>query len=249
MSRFKIVSVGWRCGPWWEQTLRSIETQTDPDWDVRVTYDGGDDAGADIAAWCYERDERWHFAENAAQRFAVRNQFEAISSLDPADDDIIVFLDLDGDMFAHREVLAHLRRYYADDTLVTYGSYVPVPMVDTCTPATPFPASVVRQGSYRRHMLAHGCCFNHLRTMKGRVFKAITPDQFRWLDGRWYEGGTDYIFMVAALELAAGRYKCIEEVLLAYNHANPYADNVTRPRQSTACVLDYLNRPPLARLP
>jgi len=38
-------------------------------------------------------------------KFAVRNQVEAIDNMNPADDDIIVWLDVDGDRFAHQEFL------------------------------------------------------------------------------------------------------------------------------------------------
>lgn len=251
--RFKIVSVGWRCAPWWERTLRSIEAQSVPDYDVCIVYDGGDDAGWDLQRWCEERDDRWQVTNWATQHFAVHNQVYAIEQLAPEDDDVIVFLDLDGDQLAHPDVLAHLAKEYEDGTLVTYGSYKPVPWVATCSPAVPFPAPVVAANSYRKHILTHGCCFNHLRTMKGVVAKAIPLDRFKWqhgpLAGQWYEGGTDYIFMTAALELAGGRYKCLEETLLLYNHANPYADNMTHPVEASACTQDTLRRPPLAPLP
>jgi hypothetical protein len=250
--RFKIVSVGWKCADWWRQTLASIESQSVDNWDVCVVYDGGDDAGPDIAAWCDEHGERWTYIENEAQHFAVRNQVTALTALAPEDDDIVVFLDLDGDQLAHRDVLRHLSSYYEDGTLLTYGSYLPVPQVSTCTPATPFPADVVAAGTYRRHVLTVGCCFNHLRTMSGRIANAIPASSYRWASGpqrgQWYLGGTDYVFMVAGLELAGGRYKYIPEVLLLYNHANPNADNLVRGSASSACVQDFLRRPPLSPL-
>lgn len=246
---FKIVCAGWKCAGWWQQTLQSIDDQTVEDWDVWVVYDGGDDEGPAISQWCEAHGQRWNVTLTTKQQFAVQNQVEAIAALAPADDDVVVFLDLDGDQLAHPEVLAHLRVYYGDDTLVTYGSYRPVPYVATCSPAVPFPPEVVEANAYREHMLAGGgCCFNHLRTMKGRVAKAIPADRFRWSDGRWHQGGTDYIFMTAALELAGGRYKCIEEVLLLYNHANPNADNLSHPAVADACTQDTLRRPPLERL-
>lgn len=236
----------------WERTLRSLETQSVDNWDVWVVYDGGDGEGPAIQQWCDERDERWNCTINDSQQFAVRNQVEAIQRLAPDDEDIVVFLDLDGDQLAHPDVLAHLAGYYADGTLVTFGSLEPVPKVATCGNARPFPRDVVRAGSYRSHMLTGDCCFNHIRTIKGKVVKAIPPDQFRWPSGpkagQFYSAGTDYIFMTAALELAGGRHKYIAETMLFYNHANPNADNLAHPRESDACTQNYLRRPPLAPL-
>lgn len=250
MSNFKIVSVGWTCADWLEQTLRSVEQQSVDNWDIWITYDPSDDDGAErIQKWCDDRDDRWHYTINTDHRHAVRNQYESIVALEPEADDIIVWLDLDGDMLAHADVLAHLAEYYADDTLVTYGSYLPVPDMGTSPIAEPFPADIVRDRAYRHQMLTGICCFNHLRTMKGKVFKAIPFDQFHFPTGEWYTIGTDYIFMTPALELADGRYKFIEEVLLFYNHDNPHADFRTQSIESFRCVQDCLHRPALARLP
>jgi hypothetical protein len=195
-------------------------------------------------------DTTWNFQINTERKFAVRNQYEAIVALDPQDDDIIVWLDLDGDMFAHKDVLKHLAEHYDEDTLMSFGSYVPIPDPGTSPPAEDFPASVVRTRNYRHQMQTGVCCFNHLRTMKGKVFKAIPKEYFfHSKTGAWYTIGTDYIFMTPALELADGRYKFIEEVLVKYNHANPHADYLTNSVDSFDCVQDCLHRTPLAPLP
>lgn len=251
--RFKIVSVGWSCAVFLEQTLSSVEEQSVDNWDIWITYDPSDDDGADrIRAWCDARDDRWNYTINANHQWAVRNQYEAITNLAPDDDDIIVFLDLDGDQLAHPDVLARLAEQYEDGTMLTYGNYEPVPYAASCPLAIPFPPQVVADSSYRQHMLTGECCFNHLRTMRGHVFKSIPADQFRWIDGpqvgQWYVAGTDYVFMVAGLELAGGRYKCIPEVLLLYNNANPNADNIVHPSDSDACVQNYLRRPRLTAM-
>lgn len=248
----KIVSVGWQCEPFIEQTLRSVEEQTVQDWEIHITYDASSDTGAQsIIKWCDPRDARWRqYSLNEDQRFAVRNQYEAIKHLAPEDDDIIVFLDLDGDRLAHPGVLQRLLDYYADDTQLTYGSYKPIPFNAGCQPAIPFPFDVIANNSYRSFM-AHGgmISFNHLRTMKGRIFKAMSEELFKWPDtDEWYEAGTDYLFMINGLELAGGRHKCLDELMLLYNNANPMADNITHPDVTSASVASILSRPPLDRL-
>lgn len=257
MSNFKIVSTGWNCGPWLEQTLRSVEKQSVDNWDIWITYDPSDDDGADrIRAWCDKRadDPRWHYTINDTRQLAVRNQYEAVASLQPEDDDIILWLDLDGDQLAHRHVLRDLGRHYAseDKPLVTYGSYRAVPDMGTSPVAEPFPDHVVANGSYREQMRTGVCCFNHLRTMKGCIAKAIPEDQFHFASGEqageWYTTAGDYVYMAAALELAGGRYMVIPDVLLLYNHDNPYADYLMNSVASFATTHDYLQRPPLSPL-
>lgn len=255
MTRFKIVSTGWQCADWIEQTLASVEAQSVDNWDIWIIYDPSDDDGAErIVQWCADRDERWNYTINEARQMAVRNQYESVQYLNPQDDDVVIWLDLDGDMFAHRDVLKHLGEYYAEDDgpLVTYGSYKAIPDPGTSPPAVPFPPDVVRKGAYREQMRTGICCFNHLRTMKGKIVNAIPLEQFKFASGpragEWYTTAGDYVFMACALELAGGRYKVIDEVLLHYNHANPLADYLTNSVASFATTGDYLVRPPLQPL-
>lgn len=266
MPDFKIVCSGWECTDWIEQTLRSVEQQAAQNWDVWITYDPSEDDGAHrIKEWCNARVGRWHYTINTERKFAIRNQHEAIASLAPADDDIVVFLDLDGDMLAHPHVLDRLAEAYAGGALVTYGQYRPIPNPGTCTFASPYPSAVVARNSYRAHHLhGGGTHFNHLRSMAGRVVKAIPEEMFKWPTsgfadlpsgrftweaGDWYQGSTDYVFMLNALELAGGRYEFIPDVLLIYNHANPRADNKTHPHEAHVCLLNFFAREPLAALP
>ena len=246
---FKIVSVGWDCVRFVEWTLKSIEAQTVQDWEVWITIDPSDDGTAEkVAEWCDARDDRWNYQINTERLFAVRNQVEAIENLNPTDDDIIVWLDVDGDKFAHPRVLEHLLDYYAGDTLLTYGSFTPVPANPGWEQARDFPISVVERNDFRPHIANVHHCFNHLRTMKGVVFRNIPYSHYHWSDRPdvWYDGGTDYVFMTAGLELVGGRYRFVEEVLCLYNNANPNADYLKRGTESSACTFDYLKRPPLS---
>lgn len=251
---FKIVSTGWQCRPFIERTLRSIEQQTVQDYEVRIVVDPSKDGETEDFArqWCDVRDDRWTAEFPETQRFSTPNQMSAIEYLAPNDDDIVVWLDLDGDQFAHDSVLDNLLTYYCDDTLLTYGSFRCVPKVSTNAPAKAFPPEVIESNTYRRYVRDVYCAFNHLRTMKGRIIGALPPSQFRWRSGpqrgQIYQGGADYIYTVAGLELAGPRHKFIEEVLMLYNHANPYADYKVRSHLSSPVVADFLRRPPLQRI-
>jgi glycosyltransferase involved in cell wall biosynthesis len=245
---FKIISVGWNCRDWIAQTIASVVTQKREDWELMVVYDGGDTGEETINRWAAQRPSI-KVQINSEQKYAPRNQYEGILAMAPGPDDIIVFLDLDGDRFAHPNVLQHLDDCYAHGPLLTYGSYKPVPDPGTSAPARPFPREVIDSGSYRQYLRAGGlCCFNHLRTMKGKVFNAIPPEYFKWPDGRWYDAGTDYLFMLAGLELAGRQHMFINETLLLYNHANPYADYLRTPAVTSQCINDILLREPLKPL-
>lgn len=250
---FGIVTTGRQCADYMDRTLASIETQNRDDWRVHVVYDPSTDDGADkIIEWCNQDPDRRGYTINGQQRYALRNQVHAIHKLGLEPDDVIVWLDLDGDQLAHSFVLDRLAEFYADpELLVTFGQFQPIPDAKTCGRATPIPAKVVQERSYRKETLTVSCHWNHLRTMRAKAFNAIPEDQFVWPSGpkkgQWYMHGPDYVVMTAALELADGRHRFIDEVLLLYRHGNPMADNAAV--EAAACSQNYLRRPPLAPLP
>lgn len=248
---FKIISVGWECGPAMFDTLRSIEEQKCHNWQVNIVDDGsGPQQQKDIQEWCYERDGSWTYTLHHDNRGAVRNQYEGIRAMNPKDEDIIVFLDLDGDQLAHDQVLNRLKEYYSDGTLVTYGSYRPVPDPgpDWKAPVHPFPPSVVDENSYRQYTLTHGTRYNHLRTVKWKVLKEIPQSYFMFSPDEWIFSPADLIVMMGALELAGGRYKCIEETLLLYNDLQPYPDHTRNPDRNVRGSDYTFGLPPLEKL-
>lgn len=245
---FKIITVGWDCAGWIEQTLASVEEQSYSDWKIHIVSDPTDDPAQErvIREWCDARDPRkWMYTINTERKFVVRNQVEGIRAMNPDPEDVIVYLDLDGDTFAHQDVLAHLVDYYSDDTLVTYGSYRPVPDMGTCTMAHAFPEKVIADGDYRRYLRNHACAINHLRTIKYKILQQIPDNYFQFPNGEWLKSATDYAVMTAALELAGGKHKFIEEVLLLYNHAQPHPDYKYHPKTTAKCATYILHRAPL----
>lgn len=247
---FKIISVGWEPGRAMYKTLRSIETQSHRDWEVHVVDDGSSQKHqAELVEFCKKRDFRWGYTLQKENRGAVRNQYEGVREMLPDDEDVIVFLDLDGDRFAHRDVLKHLTKYYEDDTLVTYGSYQPdPPEKGFVCPVSPYPDDVVAAGSYRQNTRYAGTRYNHLRTVKWKVLKEIPQSYFMFSGDEWIFSPADLIVMMGALELAGGRYKCIRETLVIYNAQQPHPDNMRNPDRNVRGAEYTLSLPPLERL-
>lgn len=245
---FKVISTGWDCAKEIERTLRSVEEQTHSDWQVHIVSDPSTDEEQQrvIRDWCDIRDpERWMYTLNKERLFPVCNQVMGVAAMNPDADDVIVWLDLDGDRLAHPQVLEHLVGYYDSETELTYGSYVPDPPVDTCTPAHPFPQDVIRENRYREYTMSNPCAFNHLRTMRWRIMREIPDSYVQWPDGSWLEAGTDYAVMLSGLELAGEHHKFIEETLLIYNHAQPHPDYLYHPKVTARCTQYVLRKSPL----
>src|SRR5580698_10547443 len=101
---FKIISTGWNCAEFAEQTLRSIAEQSCRDFQVSIAYEAATPYGSGegeklidiishvaIGPTLVEIREPGHYLHD------VRTRYEATMATEPADDDIIVSLDLDGD--------------------------------------------------------------------------------------------------------------------------------------------------------
>lgn len=258
--RFKFVTVGWNCADVAERTLRSIESQSMTNYDVYLVDDAStDDTGRFLDGWCAAHNsilspvltgkQSWHVQHNRSRQFVVLNQYMAIH-VDPMDDDdVVIFLDLDGDQLAHPYVLERLAAAYDRGALVTYGSFRNASEQQRCPITMPFPPDVVAANAYRAE-LARGqlVYFNHLRTMAGVVAKAVPDSYLKFDDGTWYTSATDYAFMAAALELAGGRYESIPEVLCIYNDRQPHPDNMTQPDATVRAAMHTFRRRPLSPL-
>lgn len=243
--RFKVLSVGRNVSRWAVDTLESVKH---PDIDVHVVVDHSKDDSAQVVS-------EW-MAANAGKadslticderRYAVLNQRTALAEADPADDDVIVWVDLDGDRLLPGAV-ERIRAEYEAGMLLTYGTHICVPPMPGNRVAIPYPRDVIDANSYRHNIMRAGAGFNHPRTMSGAVAKAITDDQFHFADGKRkgepYDCGTDYVFMIPGLELAGPRHAWIPDPLLAYNHDNPEADYLANPDRTRAVFADLIARP------
>ena len=240
--RFAVISTGWKSWPWIQASLLSIAAQTYPDVDVCVVDDDSGDPqlGEFITDYCMEHG--WEFMLRSRHYGALHNQVDAIRHLAPAPDDVIVFVDCDGDTLKHPRVLERVADHYADGTKLIYFQYDSHPFSPTCSPSRPYPPEVVTAGSYREYARTHGFAHNHLRTFRAELFYAMDESDFRDDQGAWLQTAADAALMFPALELARGSVKFVDEVMLTYHSSNPLSDWRRDPRQIDADHTTILGR-------
>lgn len=167
---------------------------------------------------------------NAERHGALANLYIAIHAC--PDDYIMVTIDGD-DWLTNNNVLSRVNQAYADpDVWLTYGQFFfyPENRMGECKA---IPEHVIKKNVYREY----DWCTSHLRTFYAGLFKKIKLEDLTH-KGAFFDVTWDRAFMYPMLEMAAGRFAFIPEVLYAYNCDNPSNDfKVKLLEQFTACNL------------
>lgn len=222
--RFLVVSVGRNPGKRLRPCLESIRRQSALNIEVCAVDDSSTD-GSDIILKEYVDLPGWNVILNTERRWAMANQHTAWMSLEPEDDDVVCFVDLD-DALAHRRVFEVLQSYYDAGAWMTYGSYLAVPTthpsVKTCAPAKPYPHHVVAMNMFR----SFHWWFNHMRTVSWKVLKHLTTEDLQDSQGNYWRAIMDPAVMIPCLELSGSHTAFVPEVL--YHYTCDGADAVWR---------------------
>jgi len=164
----------------------------------------------------------WEVILNDEREYVLANQVKAWKQLEPKDEDVIIFVDLD-DQLAHEKALGIVEDAYRDGAWLTYGSYVPEPSSHPgaigCRPALMYPEYVF-SGNLFRSMVPH---FNHLRTISWRVLKHLTDEDLHDDYGESWQANADASVMIPCLELAGMHTSFIPDVLYKYTCNSPDA--------------------------
>lgn len=233
--RMLVVCVGRNCAPFALASLESIAAQSYRNMRVAVVDDASDDGTADVVeSFCAGR-PGWVHQCNTSRVGAMTNQHTAWSSLDPSDDDVVVWCDLD-DRLTGPDVLQRLSAVYGRRGVwLTYGNYAPGHSHDgpcddrcscwTCPPVRPYPRQVLLRGRLRQYIRAGGGFrYNHLRTVQYRLLRRLTVEDMQDDDGNWWTSGPDAAVMIPCLEMAGTRHRVLTDVLLRYTADNPQSE-------------------------
>lgn len=254
---FRIVCCGWRCPNWVLLTLDSIAQQRRRDFEVMISYesDDPDERGFSIIEdWIRRQPDagKYHTSfRQGRENFIYGSQarYNAIYDLNPDDEDVIIWLNIDGDRFAHPYVLDRVWDAYFMDhfPLLTYGNFLHVPDEPNALRSKPYDNAVIAANSYRSAPF----CAADLRTMKHEVWRQIPVTEQQWSDGRgWYSKCDDVTTMIPALELVGIRHRFVDQLLMIYNTLNPLS-GVKVPGvadETTAHLADIRAKTPLERL-
>lgn len=224
-----VVVMGYNYPDALEDCLASLAGQSYPDISAVVIDDASrDERCAKITKeWCDRH--RWTAILNPKNVGTVRNVWNAIRTVAPAPDDIIVMLDGD-DSFPHPDCVSRIVAEYDDaECWLTYGSYESVPYDPACPAVSPYPDDVVEARAFRTHPIL----YNHPLSFKGFLWAQISEEDLRRSDGEWFRSIYDQVIMVPMLEMAATHWRMIPDVIYRYNTTHPEPDNANLERCET----------------
>jgi glycosyltransferase involved in cell wall biosynthesis len=256
LVRFKLVMAGRDCYQFVSRSCESVVNQTDEMFDVCVVDDASTDLRQPDSLQAFCRDTGWQFIRNETHRGSLFNHVAAVNAMSPEPEDVIVSVDAD-DRLSDPQALARLRSYYeVYHPLLTYGSYRCEPEDPDVMPARHLPDDVILANAYRafsaRTDLPDPIWFNHLRTVKLSLFAKLDPRvDFRHEDGSWFNTCYDLAITIPSLEMAAGRYLMVPDILYIYTRNNPLSDcyvNTHLIERDKARIFSLSPKEPLAEI-
>jgi glycosyltransferase involved in cell wall biosynthesis len=212
---------------WYKKNIDSVLMQEYKNYSVIYVDDASRD-GTGLAVQEYVKqhdpDHKITVICNPENKGAMANIYYAVHSV--PDDAIVITLDGD-DWLAHERVFETINNAYADSQVwMSYGNYTHYPDQPAKSCCAPIPAQVVEQHAYRRYQW----CTSHLRTFYAWLFKKIKKEDLCDAAG-FYRVTWDQAFLFPMLEMAAGRWRYIPEILYVYNVQNPLNDFKVRLRE------------------
>jgi glycosyltransferase involved in cell wall biosynthesis len=243
--KFYIVSVMFNAQDEVLEHIDMLKRQSYQNFHCVLVDDMSTDQSVSVATQAISGDSRFSLLVNNEKKYKVRNVVDALNSINPDDEDVVLIVDGD-DRLAHESVLQTLLNVYQQkNALLTYGSHLNDrgERADMCQA---YSDSVVRRNGFRRAKW-HA---SHLKTFKYKLFKqirfadlTITPQELKqtvkktlfkgrlksWLNwrhiklqdllepsGQYIRRMDDKVLFFPMLEMAGDRAVFIEEILYVY---------------------------------
>jgi glycosyltransferase involved in cell wall biosynthesis len=215
-----IFTAGRSCSEYVDKCLNSVLSQSYSNYRHIVVDDDSTDGTADKAIELTKASKHHTIIAGDQRRYWTGNAREFLK---PEDNEIVITLDLD-DWLAHDNVLATINQIYQQhDCWLTYGSYKHATPGVRSDVRDPFPKSVLKNRSFRKHKWLA----SHLRTFKGFLWNnldldtALTDEQGNTAKMAW-----DLGIMFPMMEMCQpGKIHFVKEQLYIYNDLNPLNDH------------------------
>jgi glycosyltransferase involved in cell wall biosynthesis len=229
---FVIIVPSYNNSAYCEQNILSILNQQYHNFRVVFIDDASKDDTFDKVKGLVDRSshpEKVAMVKNPENQGSLKNLYTAIHGC--KDNEIVVRVDGD-DFLAHPFVLKRLNKVYSkSDIWMTYGNYLDFPTYKQKPRlCEKFPMAVLKNQRFRNYKWVT----HHLHSFYAGLFKKISPE-YLMKDGNFLPMAGDVAFVTTMLEMAAGHFQYIDEVLYLYNRSNPLNDHKVNLVLQSAC--------------
>jgi glycosyltransferase involved in cell wall biosynthesis len=221
-NKFIVIVPAYKVAKWIALNINLIKMQSYTNFECWIIDDGSHDGTEEITLNAIKNDSRFNYIKNETRiGSSLQNYYTAFNKANPADNDIIVWLDGD-DWFSSVFVLDYLNKFYnIYDCWMTYGTYQSYPAGrEGSHHCVEVPDEIHLNKSYRKwHHV-----YSHLRTHRAFLFKELDKESL--IDnrtGKFYTEATDCAYLFSMAELCGNkeRIKLIDDILVILNRSNP----------------------------
>jgi glycosyltransferase involved in cell wall biosynthesis len=222
--KFAIVTTSYNNASFYMDNIKSIASQTYPDWHLYYIDDHSIDETYDLTSSLVKElkiEDKVTLIRNPKRKGSLANTYDIIQTFDPST--VVVLLDGD-DMFAHEKVLERVSKAYKDKNIWMTFSQV-----------KKWPMETVEENKEGLDLATKDCSFrdrefaaSHLRTFYAKLFQLVKKEDLIH-KGEFFPVCADMAFLFPMLEMAVkGHFYYIEEPLYLYNISNPINDHKLR---------------------
>ena len=219
-NNFKVVITTYNPGIYFlQKCLESVSKQTYKNFDVCIIDDASDKEYFDIQILLKEYNDKygWKFKQRETNIGPCGTRIEAIDILNPKDDDIIILIDGDDELFDNYVFEKLNNIYNIHDILITFGNYVRKTTTGAMNKYKSLNCKKIKLGHKIKNKSFRDTDFlyTHLKTFKYKLYKNINHKDLM-KNGEYIRSATDAAFMLPMLEMAGSKIKCIDDVLYKY---------------------------------
>lgn len=169
----------------------------------------------------YKQNKNWEYIFNDINGGAMNSYVIGINKLKPNDEDIIIIIDGDDELYDNSVFEKINNIYKKNDINLTFGNYI-VRSNDKFYKSKHIVCDkydwvdIVKNNKFREMEYI----FSHLKTFKYKLFKNIKPEDLK-RNGKYISSSNDLTIMIPMMEMSGSKFKCISDLLYIYNKDNP----------------------------
>jgi len=242
---FKIVVPCFNAEKYIADCIKSIQTQTEKNFDVVVVNDASTDDTREIALSEMSHDSRFNLITAKTNSGAMSSIVSGINHLAPDDHDIVSIIDGD-DMLNIPKALEIVKKTYErTDCLMTYGNFVTQDgKVINPRIGKRHQQRVIDQNLFRKTPWIS----THLKTFKYILYSKIDQKDFLNSSGQFWNTCSDLALMFPMLEMAGDRQEAISDPIYRYSFNIPTNDGILRRNEQMEDDMALRNMPPYKKI-